>query len=75
MFRFLSDAGRGRTERRADARVHSARIYMDVSLCEIYLNGGEKVFTSKLYPQKNTVSLSGSCKAVRHVMNGYTINY
>lgn len=75
VFRFLSDAGRGRTERRADVRVHSARIYMDVSLCEIYLNGGEKVFTSKLYPQKNTVSLSGSCKAVRHVMNGYTINY
>ena len=73
--RFVSDAGRGRDVRRADVHARSARVFMDVSLCEIYLNDGEKVFTTRLYPQKNTVVLNGSCKAVRYAMNGYAIEY
>lgn len=74
-FRFVSAAGRGRDVRRADVRVKNARLFMDVSLCEVYLNGGEKVFTSRLYPQKNTVVLTGSCRAVRYALLCRPVRY
>ncbi len=50
---FTSDAGCGRSERRArllNGRVESLRLIFDRSLLEIYVNHGEIVFTTRYYP-------------------------
>lgn len=73
LFRFRGDAGRGRTVRYADISVKEARIWMDVSVCEIYLNGGEKVFTTRLYPDSYSVVIEGKCRASRHVMGAHDV--
>ena len=73
VLRFLTEAGRGRTERRAKVCAETASIFMDVSVCEIYLNDGERVFTTRLYPEKYAVKIEGGCTAKRYEMNGYTV--
>ena len=73
ILRFLTDAGRGRTERRAKVRTETASIFMDVSVCEIYVNSGECVFTTRLYPERYDVKIEGGCTAKRYEMNGYTV--
>ena len=73
VLRFLTQAGRGRTERRAKICAKKARIFMDVSVCEVYLNDGESVFTTRLYPERYAVEAEGGCEAKRYRMNGHNV--
>ena len=73
VFRFQEEGGRGRTVRYADIAAKDVRILMDVSVCEIYLNGGEKVFTTRLYPNSYSVKVDGKCQAERYAMGAYDI--
>lgn len=72
VFCFRSDAGRGRTVRRTDVRAEDVRIFLDVSVCEVYINGGERVFTTRLYPERYTLEVHG-CRAKRYAMRPYTV--
>lgn len=72
-FSFQGEAGRGRTVRYADIAAKQARILMDVSVCEVYLNDGEKVFTTRLYPNNYSVEIVGKCNAKRYVMGAYDV--
>lgn len=49
---FLNAGGCGRTVRNAKiARLYNMRILKDVSMLEIYINGGEYVFTTRYFPE------------------------
>ena len=54
---FLSPAGAYRTVRRLSTAklsagaVQSLRLLVDTSVVEIYVNGGEKTFTTRWYPE------------------------
>ena len=53
-------AGYGRTERFAYLpQCHEIRMIADVSSVEIFLNGGEIVFSARMYPADTAVMLSG----------------
>ncbi len=55
---FEGEMGRGRKIRQAKTeKVTHVRILADTSLLEIYLNYGETVFTTRYYPQRETVIL------------------
>ena len=61
---FLNEeSGCGRKIRRTElSSLESVRLVMDESLIEVYLNGGEKVFTSRYYPADDSgakLSLQG----------------
>ncbi len=58
MLRFLGDAGCKRTVRYAKlAECRNIRLIADKSSCEIFLNGGEKVFSTRMYPDDTQVRL------------------
>lgn len=64
----FSGIGRGRTERRARIEeVRTVRVLADTSLVEIYLNEGERVFTTRYYPEgpKRSILLEGDLQDVR----------
>lgn len=55
---FTGDLGYGRTVRRAKlTRLNQIRILADTSAVEIYVNGGEVVFTTRYYPQSTEISV------------------
>lgn len=56
---FSGSLGAGRKERLAvlDREIEDVRILLDVSIAEIYINGGETVFTTRLYPQGERMTL------------------
>lgn len=63
---FLSAAGAGRGRRVLRlAALRALRLIADSSLLELYLNGGEKVMTSRYYPERRgqTLRLSGVAAA------------
>ena len=70
---FVSAAGRGRKTRRAAFSAEKAVIFMDVSVCEVYFNDGEKVFTTKLFPDSYSVKIYGNCKAKRFALGAYSV--
>ncbi|MBQ7832575.1 MAG: glycoside hydrolase family 32 protein [Lachnospiraceae bacterium] len=50
--RFLNESGCGRKIRRAEIeKLHHLRVLKDVSMLEIYINGGEYVFTTRYFPE------------------------
>ena len=56
--RFLGNAGSGRTVRYAKlAECRDIRLIADKSSCEIFLNGGETVFSTRMYPADTQVKL------------------
>lgn len=58
LFRFLRDAGCGRTERYAKLReCKNVRIIADKSSAEIFLNSGEVVFSTRMYPADTETKL------------------
>lgn len=63
---FLNDAGSGRTERKARLdRLDNARILVDRSAVEIFLNDGETVFSTRFYPRSAVLDIrhvAGSAK-------------
>ena len=49
--RFLDACGAGRKERAVALEVlHEVRVFIDYSAIEVYINGGEEVFSSRYYP-------------------------
>lgn len=59
--RFLNDTGCGRDVRRAKLdKVEDIRVIMDESIMEIYLNKGEVVFTTRYYPNEDTITFKGT---------------
>lgn len=60
---FLNNTGAGRTRRVCSLdQLKSLRLMADRSLLEFYLNDGEKVFTSRYYPEKakHNVKIQGA---------------
>lgn len=56
---FSDNTGCGRTERKAKAeRVKNLRIWVDTSSVEIFVNEGEKVFTTRFYPDSDKIALA-----------------
>lgn len=54
--KFLNETGCKRDVRRAKVeKVENVRIFMDQSIIEIYVNGGEVVFTSRYYPNDDNI--------------------
>ncbi len=59
---FLNDSGCGRKERKARIKeLRTLRMLKDVSMLEIYINGGEYVFTTRYFP-KDTMQTALSIK-------------
>lgn len=55
---FKNKIGTGRTIRRAKIKkVDKIQIFVDKSCVEIFLNDGEKVFTTRFYPQEYTLEV------------------
>ena len=53
------ELGRGRAVRRAQLEsLWEVRILADASVAEIYVNGGETVFTTRYYPDHTAASVS-----------------
>lgn len=58
VLKFTSRIGAGRHVRKALlSSLESIRMYMDVSLAEIFINDGELVFTTRLYPQSYSLKI------------------
>lgn len=55
---FKNEIGTGRTTRRAKLKkVDKIQIFVDKSCIEIFLNDGEKVFTTRFYPKEYTLEI------------------
>lgn len=62
------DTGYGRTERSVEAKeLKSLRIFMDTSAAEIFVNGGEEVFTSRIYSPEGSIAIRGDCEGSMQV--------
>lgn len=61
---FQDETGAGRGIRRAKSSpVQDLRILVDVSILEIYINGGEMVFTSRIFMPEKAVQIQMDLKA------------
>ena len=73
------EAGAGRKIRMAELdRLSELRVVADTSLVEIYFNHGEKVMTTRFYPEgeKRTVRFSGEAsRAELWDMDGFVVEY
>lgn len=67
--KFLDDSGSGRDVRRGRLNdIYDLKIMMDTSMLELYLNGGEMVFTSRWFgntKEKNTLEIAGEVEKIR----------
>ncbi len=55
--KFTNDIGAGRTVRNCKIdTLSNIKVIMDTSIIEVFLNDGEKVMTSRIYPNENTKS-------------------
>jgi len=74
------DAGRARTCATADVSLNegmlSLRIFVDVSIIEVYVNGGEKVMTCQAFPKGKAYGVSAAAKgkAVIAHLESYEMN-
>lgn len=60
----LKEGGYGRTERSVKVdELKNLRIYSDTTSLEIFVNGGEEVFTTRVYGKKGGFSIKGGCSA------------
>lgn len=73
---FITDLGAGRKVRKAKIlTIESIRILMDHSSCEIFINEGEYVFTTRLYSKEKKAFIKIACEGSQNtvwMMNGYT---
>ena len=60
----LKEGGYGRTERSVKVdELKNLRIYSDTTSLEIFVNGGEEVFTTRVYGKKGGFRIEGGCSA------------
>lgn len=52
--------GANRPDRTYNINIKKVDIIFDTSICEIYLNNGEYVFTTRMYPSKPGIKVKGS---------------
>ena len=78
---FSGKAGAGRSERYAQipsGELHDIRILADTTAVEIYLNGGEVVFSTRYYPQEQTQKIEIQAEHIDgkiYKLNSMTISY
>ena len=62
--RFNGKIGAGRTVRRAKVKeLEQIQILADTSILEVFVNGGETVFTTRYFPENSSRTIE--CKAVK----------
>lgn len=59
-------AGAPQTRSRSLQQLHSVEVWADISSIEVFLNGGESVFSARIYPQQNNAVLSMEGLPVHH---------
>ena len=70
----LGDFGAGRTTRCAGLdELKDLRIFADTTSLEIFVNGGEEVFTTRVYGLEGKIRLEGECTgtAVLYDLSGF----
>ena len=78
---FSEAAGAGRKERYAQipsGELHDIRILVDTTAVEIYLNGGEVVFSTRYYPQEQTQQIKIQAEHIDgkiYKLNSMTVSY
>nr|WP_295266463.1 glycoside hydrolase family 32 protein [uncultured Blautia sp.] len=78
---FSGKAGAGRSERYAQipsGELHDIRILADTTAVEIYLNGGEVVFSTRYYPQEQTQKIEIQAEHIDgkiYKLNSMTVSY
>ena len=73
--RFDGDIGRGRSSRSVKlSGLESVRIVADATALEVYLNGGEEVFTTRYYPNRDCIELF-ECGADAYMLRPIHVNY
>ena len=75
-FSITREAGRGRTCRKARIEeLRDIRIFVDTSLVEIYINGGETVFTSRFYfpDERREILIQGARDAKLWYLGGLEV--
>lgn len=73
----MGDAGCGRTKRSVRiAGLKELRIFSDTSSLEIFVNGGEEVFTTRVYSLIPAMELTGDCHGtvILYGLKGYQID-
>lgn len=67
--------GRGERSVRTE-RLSSLRIFSDTTSLEIFVNGGEEVFTSRIYAAPSAIALSGQaqCRGTLYELGGISVD-
>ena len=64
----LGDFGEGRTTRCAALdELKDLRIFADTTSLEIFVNGGEEVFTTRVYSSQGKLSIDGDCSGTMKI--------
>lgn len=59
----MDESGLGRDFRAVEIQqIEKIKIYKDTSSIEIFINDGEEVFTSRVYPKSNTLTIKANCE-------------
>ncbi len=59
----MDESGAGRDFRAVEIeKIEKIKIYKDTSSIEIFINDGEEVFTSRIYPKLNTLTITSNCE-------------
>ena len=72
----LGSYGAGRTTRKVRLEeLKSLQIFADTTSVEIFVNGGEEVFTSRIYSLERCLSIEGDCQGQMTIypLNAFTI--
>lgn len=67
-------AGAPQTKTRTLNQLHRVEVWADTSSVEVFLNGGESVFSARVYPQQNGVALSWEGLPPKHEWKIQKIN-
>lgn len=73
---FTSDIGGGRKKRSCNLKhLKNLRIFVDTSSVEIFINGGEIVFSSRYYPNNDSFRVCGNMHILIYKLDGFKVNY
>ena len=72
---FINSIGLGRTKRSCYLeKLENIRIFVDTSSIEIFLNDGEKVFTTRFYPNKSSLEINGEVDFIIYELSNFNIS-
>lgn len=68
----MNESGFGRDFRAVEIeKISNIKIYKDTSSLEIFINEGEEVFTSRIYPKSNILTIKGNCDCIVSEMKDF----